>query len=79
MDGLTITVSDTGPGLTQGGIAQALEPFRQVANQAESRAPRGAGIGLPLAKALAEAHGGGLSLEGSEGQGLTASVWLPKL
>lgn len=79
MDGLTITVSDTGPGLTQEGIAQALEPFGQVANQAESRAPRGAGIGLPLVKALAEAHGGALSLEGSEGQGLTASVWLPRV
>jgi signal transduction histidine kinase len=77
-DGLIITVIDSGPGLTKPEIAQALGRFGLVANQAKSRAPRGAGVGLPLVKALTEAHGGSLQLESAQGNGLTASVWLPR-
>jgi two-component system cell cycle sensor histidine kinase PleC len=75
--GIAITISDDGPGLTDAEITRALEPFGQVANQTLSRAPRGAGVGLPLVKALTEAHGGTLLLKNSEDRGLTAVVWLP--
>lgn len=75
--GIAITISDDGPGLTDAEITRALEPFGQVANQTLSRAPRGAGVGLPLVKALTEAHGGTLLLKNSEDRGLTAIVWLP--
>lgn len=75
--GVWLTFTDSGPGLTEPQIAQALEHFGQVDNQSLSRAPRGAGVGLPLVKALAEAHGGDLSLSSAPGKGLAAVVRLP--
>lgn len=76
-EGIWLTFTDGGPGLTEPQIAQALEHFGQADNQSHSRAPRGAGVGLPLVKALAEAHGGDLCLSSAPGEGLIAVVRLP--
>lgn len=70
-----IRVHDTGVGMSAEEQVVALEPFGQVGDV--SRRAEGAGLGLPLVKALAEAHGGGLILKSASGKGVSATVWLP--
>ncbi|MGK9165626.1 PAS domain-containing protein [Inquilinus limosus] len=71
-----ITVADTGIGMTEQEIALALEPFRQARRL--SRRPReGSGLGLPLAKALVESHGGMLMIDSEPGVGTRVTVLLP--
>jgi PAS domain S-box-containing protein len=70
-------VADTGIGMTEGEIALALQPFGQVAN-ALTRAHTGAGLGVPLAKGLAELHGGKLLIESAPGEGTRVTVTLPE-
>ncbi|WP_119458294.1 ATP-binding protein [Rhodospirillaceae bacterium SYSU D60014] len=57
--------------------ATKLKPFGQV-ESALSRKHGGTGLGLPLAKSLAEVHGGTLALESALGAGTTATVRFPK-
>ncbi|NND44616.1 MAG: HAMP domain-containing histidine kinase [Xanthomonadales bacterium] len=66
---------DHGIGLTPDEAEQAFERFFRGA-QAEEHAP-GTGLGLPVAKAIVEAHKGSISLEGEPGEGATAIVTLP--
>jgi light-regulated signal transduction histidine kinase (bacteriophytochrome) len=53
-----------------------MEPFRQVDSRL-ARHYEGTGLGLPLAKAFAELHGGQLLLESARGRGTIARVILP--
>lgn len=72
-----ITVQDEGVGIPSDKIQQALEPFGQVSDRAENSHQRGTGLGLPLAKAMVELHGGELKLDSSLGHGTTVDVYLP--
>lgn len=72
-----ITVQDQGVGIPSDKIQQALEPFGQVSDRAENSHQRGTGLGLPLAKAMVELHGGELKLDSSLGHGTTVDVYLP--
>jgi len=74
--GIEITVTDTGIGMSEKDIEIALLPFRQV-DGSLSRRHEGTGLGLPLAKSLAELHGGTLTLESEVGIGTTVTVRLP--
>jgi PAS domain S-box-containing protein len=74
--GIALCVSDTGIGMSAEGIVQALTPFKQLDNSL-ARRYEGAGLGLPLAKNLAELHGGRLELDSEVGRGTTAGCWLP--
>jgi signal transduction histidine kinase len=73
---VVVTVSDTGIGMSPDQIPIALESFRQV-ESARARKFEGTGLGLPLAKKLAELHGGALAVESAPGQGTTVTVRLP--
>ncbi|HVP84068.1 MAG TPA: ATP-binding protein [Rhizomicrobium sp.] len=73
---LRIDVRDTGIGMDQAGIEQALKPFGQV-DSGLSRKFEGTGLGLPLAKSLVELHGGTLSVASERGQGTVVTVVLP--
>ncbi|WP_425062417.1 sensor histidine kinase [Pyruvatibacter mobilis] len=75
-DGLRLTVSDTGIGIPADRIERVLEPFEQVEN-AMSRSRPGTGLGLPLSKAMVEAHGGTLSLSSTFGEGTRVDIMLP--
>ncbi|WP_458096975.1 sensor histidine kinase [Roseomonas sp. WA12] len=68
-----LRVADTGIGLTPEQIVIALEPFGRTGQTQE----RGTGLGLPLARALAELQGGRLVLESEVSRGTTARVTLP--
>ncbi|HYI39237.1 MAG TPA: ATP-binding protein [Allosphingosinicella sp.] len=69
-----IAVADDGPGLTEEQLGLVLEPFYRV-ESSRSRETGGAGLGLAIAKAVAESHGGSLIL--SDGApGLIATLVL---
>jgi len=73
---IAITVTDTGIGLSEAEIALALQPFRQIYPPVAS-SHAGTGLGLPIAKCLAELHGGDLEIESVKGTGTKVSVLLP--
>jgi PAS domain S-box-containing protein len=73
---LTVQVRDTGFGIASEDIDKAFRIFVQL----ESPLPRnlpGTGLGLPLSRALAELHGGSLTLQSEPGTGTVATLWLP--
>ncbi len=70
-----ISFRDHGIGLTEEDADQAFERFYRGV-KAEKHA-RGTGLGLPVAKAIIEAHKGKITLEGKLGEGATAVVSLP--
>ncbi|MEP1903051.1 MAG: ATP-binding protein, partial [Nitratireductor sp.] len=74
--GMRIAVHDTGIGIPADKLQKVLEPFEQVENSF-TRTRAGTGLGLPLAKAMAEAHDGVLCLESEIGMGTTVCVCLP--
>jgi signal transduction histidine kinase len=75
-DGVRVCVFDNGPGVAPEDLSRIIEPFEQVGRGTNGHA-KGAGLGLPLAKALAELQGGSLSLESRLGGGFAATLKLP--
>ncbi len=74
--GYTFQVSDTGIGISPEDIPKALAAFQQVEG-GYARAHEGTGLGLFLAKSLAEMHGGTLVLESEKGKGTKVVVQFP--
>ena len=74
--GHVFRVVDTGVGIAPEDIPKALARFGQVENALEGPTS-GTGLGLPLAKSLAELHGGSLDLESQVGKGTTVTVRFP--
>ena len=73
---LSCAVSDTGQGIAPENIGLVMTPFGQTGGSLD-RAYEGVGLGLPLARSLAELHGGSLTLESTPGEGTTATVTFP--
>ena len=72
-----IAVSDTGPGIPIDARSHVFERFYRVNKAREQdEAASGAGLGLPIAKWIAEAHGGSIRLD-SATQGATFVIQLP--
>jgi signal transduction histidine kinase len=76
-DLVILEVCDTGIGMETADIAQALMPFSQV-DQKLARKYEGAGLGLPLARALAELHDGTVSIDSAPRRGTRVRVALPR-
>jgi signal transduction histidine kinase len=74
--GASLVVADTGIGIKPEDMSKALMPFSQVENSLNRRY-QGTGLGLPLAKAFVEMHGGQLSIQSKPGVGTTVKVSLP--
>jgi PAS domain S-box-containing protein len=70
---VTFLVADTGPGIAAEQVPHVFDRFWR-ANQDDSR---GAGLGLPIAKGIVEAHGGRLWVESAPGRGSTFFFTLP--
>ncbi len=74
--GYLVTVTDDGSGMTEQDRERAFERFFRGSDAAQ-RYDRGTGLGLPVAKAIVEAHGGEITLRGAPGQGITAVFTVP--
>lgn len=74
--GLEIAVTDYGSGMSQEDVEKAMRPYESPASRV-ARAKQDTGLGLPLAAAFAEMHGGSLTLHSAPGRGTTARLRLP--
>ncbi|WP_353229868.1 ATP-binding protein [Novosphingobium sp.] len=79
---VVLQIDDDGPGIPAGSIARMMEPFTR-AEESRNSATGGAGLGLTLARAIADQHGGSLTLvnrmERDRIAGLTALLRVPLL
>jgi signal transduction histidine kinase len=73
---LSISIADTGIGMSATDLTAALEPFQQV-DQGLARRYEGTGLGLPLARRLSELLGAKLALTSEVGKGTQAIVTFP--
>jgi two-component system cell cycle sensor histidine kinase PleC len=74
--GAVVSVRDTGPGMNREDIVPALTPFAQV-DSSRARRHDGTGLELPIAKALAQLHGGSLEIRSERSRGTEVTVRLP--
>jgi signal transduction histidine kinase/CheY-like chemotaxis protein len=75
-DQVSLTVADTGPGIPAADLDRIFDPFERLG--AQQSAIEGTGIGLPLARALAEAMHGALTAASVPGEGMTFTIALPR-
>ncbi|AWH32638.1 ATP-binding protein [Stenotrophomonas sp. SAU14A_NAIMI4_8] len=75
-EGITVVVADDGPGLADDQLEAVFDPFVRV-ETSRSRETGGAGLGLTIARALAEKDGGRLWLRNRPAGGLEAVVHWP--
>jgi len=75
-ENVVISIADTGVGMRPEDVPLAFERFRQI-DGSHTRKYSGTGLGLPIAKALVELHGGTLTIESAPMQGTTVTVQLP--
>ena len=76
-DDVSLVVSDTGTGMTEDELGRLYTRFYRTARAGRDQIP-GTGLGLAISKAIAEAHGGSISVESVVGGGTTFRVELPR-
>ena len=74
---LGIRVRDAGPGIPPQELERVFEPFYRV-ESSRNRDSGGTGLGLTIARDIAQAHGGTLTLQNLPGGGLEALLLLPR-
>lgn len=74
--GAIVRVTDTGVGMSEDEINIALTPFGQV-DGSRTRWREGTGLGLPIARALIELHGGYLDIHSEKSRGTEVTIALP--
>lgn len=72
-----IVIADHGPGIPTAQLEKVFEPYFRL-ESSRARHTGGTGLGLAIAKAIVEAHGGTITLASQPGEGLTATVVLPR-
>ena len=68
---VTVSVSDTGPGIPHALLGRVFDPFFTTK-------PEGMGIGLSISRSIIEAHEGGISAENDPQGGAAMRFWLPR-
>jgi heavy metal sensor kinase len=69
-----VSVSDDGPGIAKEELPEIFERFERGSRQ---QGRPGFGLGLPLAREIARAHGGRIAAASDPGRATTLTVWLP--
>jgi signal transduction histidine kinase len=67
---VTLSVEDSGPGMTEAQLGRAGKPFHTTK-------PRGLGVGLALARRVVERFGGRLEIDSSPGRGTRVRLHMP--
>ncbi len=70
---VTLTVTDTGAGMTQDVLARAFDPFFTTKPLGQ-----GTGLGLSMIHGFVQQSGGQVHLRSEEGQGTTVTIYLPR-
>jgi signal transduction histidine kinase len=74
---VNIAIRDQGPGIPAEHLARVFEPFYRV-ESSRNRDTGGTGLGLCIARDIAQAHGGALTLSNLPQRGLQATLTLPR-
>jgi two-component system, OmpR family, sensor kinase len=74
--GYAVIIRDRGIGIAEGELPHIFERYRRGSGANEQNG-EGTGLGLPLAKAIIESHGGSISLESIEDEGTTVTLLFP--
>jgi signal transduction histidine kinase len=74
--GAVITIEDRGPGIASEDLPRLFDRFYQAPDVAGAKG--GLGLGLYIARALVEAHGGRLWVDSTPGQGSRFHIWVPQ-
>ncbi len=74
--GATLRVADSGPGIAAAHLPRIFDRFFR-ADESRSRSSGGVGLGLAIAKAITEAHGGSVLVESEPGRGATFTAVFP--
>jgi PAS domain S-box-containing protein len=75
-DGVLVSVVDNGDGIPADQLPHVFERFFQVSSP-RMGSRHGAGLGLPIARGIVEAHGGTIWIESADGRGTTVRFTLP--
>ncbi|MCC5864216.1 MAG: histidine kinase [Wenzhouxiangella sp.] len=75
-DGITVTVSDNGPGISHEEQAEVFDKFRQVGDRDLYR--EGTGLGLPISRQIIDHFGGRMWVQSEPRQGATFGFYLPR-
>lgn len=75
---LIVSIRDEGEGIPTEMLEQVFEPFYRVESSRSRDAGGGAGLGLSIARDIAQAHGGSIVLKNLPGRGLEATLMLPR-
>ena len=74
---VTISITDTGPGIPPQNIRRIFEPFFTTAESADPEAHRGTGLGLAVCRDIIVSHGGFIEVKSEPGRGATFNIFLP--
>jgi signal transduction histidine kinase len=76
-NGATVfAVTDDGTGIEPDQLGRIFDRFHRT-DEGRSRAEGGSGLGLAIARAIVEAHGGGIAASSAPGRGATFRFWIP--
>jgi signal transduction histidine kinase len=74
---IEIVIDDEGPGIPQQELTRVLEPFYRLDESRSRDTGGGVGLGLAIAQAIVQTHGGTLTLSNRPGGGLRVTIALP--
>lgn len=74
---VTLQVSDRGIGIASHDVRRLFSAFFRADND-ETRAVPGTGLGLYITKTIVDLHGGGIKVESEPGKGTRVTVTLPR-
>ncbi len=74
--GVVVTVNDGGIGIAKEELAHVFERYYRGNNASQNK--EGMGLGLPVAKAIVDAHNGQIDIDSTLGEGATVTIVLPR-